>query len=68
MDSDLTNEELLAALLSCSDSAPGSDGIPNSVYKKLWATVGRYMCLCSLTLVVRLDSWMGLSIPKEILL
>ena len=45
MDSDLTNEELLAALMSCSDSAPGSDGIPYSVYKKLWATVGRYMYL-----------------------
>ena len=44
--SDLTNEELLAALMSCSDSAPGSDGIPYSVYKNLWATVGRYIDLC----------------------
>ena len=36
MDADLTLQELLDALMSCSDSAPGSDGIPYSVYKKLW--------------------------------
>ena len=33
METDLTDLELLAALKSCSDSAPGSDGIPYSVYK-----------------------------------
>ena len=30
MDADLTLEELLKALMSCSNSAPGSDGIPYS--------------------------------------
>ena len=43
MDADLTNGELLSALMSCTDSAPGSDGIPYSVYKKLWSIVGSYI-------------------------
>jgi hypothetical protein len=33
----------LSALKSCKDSAPGPDGIPYSVYKKLWGTVGDYV-------------------------
>ena len=41
LDSDITEAELLAALMTCSDSAPGSDGIPYSVYKKLWSLTGK---------------------------
>ena len=33
MESDITLNDLTCALGSCSDSAPGSDGIPYSVYK-----------------------------------
>ena len=40
MDADLTLPELLTALMSCSDSAPGSDGIPYSLYNKLWTITG----------------------------
>ena len=40
MDAELTNEELFPALLSCFDSAPGSDCFPYSVYKKLRGIVG----------------------------
>ena len=47
MDADMTDLELLAALKSCSDSAPGSDGIPYSVYKKLWVIAGPFI----------LDAW-----------
>ena len=36
----MTQAELLAALNTCSDSAPGSDGITYSVYKKLWGIAG----------------------------
>ena len=43
MEAAFTNEELYAALMTCLDSAPGSDGIPYSVYKKLWGTVGNYI-------------------------
>ena len=32
-ESDITLDELSDALRTCSDSAPGSDGIPYSVYK-----------------------------------
>ena len=32
MEKELTEEELLAAMKTCADSAPGSDGIPYSVY------------------------------------
>ena len=42
-----THLELLAALKSCSDLAPGSDGISYSVYKKLWVITG----------AVILDAW-----------
>ena len=47
MDSDISNSELLAALKTCSDSAPRSDGIPYSVHKKLWVIAGPYI----------LDAW-----------
>ena len=43
MDAELTDAELLSALMTCSDSAPGSDGIPYSVYKSLWSIVGKYL-------------------------
>ena len=36
----ITEPELLSVLKSCTDSASGSDGIPYSVYKKLWGIVG----------------------------
>ena len=32
MDTELTQQELVDALMKCTDSAPGSDGIPYSVY------------------------------------
>jgi hypothetical protein len=34
-------EELWETLRSCSDSAPGPDGIPYSFYKVLWTTFGK---------------------------
>ena len=37
MDADFSLQELLTALMTCMDSAPGSDGIPYSVYKKVWS-------------------------------
>ena len=37
---ELTQDELLSALNTCSDSVPGSDGITYSVYKKLWNIAG----------------------------
>ena len=40
LDEELTEAELLTALNTCSDSAPGSDGITYSVYKKLWGIAG----------------------------
>ena len=40
---ELTEQELLDALMTCSDSAPGSDGIPYSVYKKTWSIIGPYI-------------------------
>jgi hypothetical protein len=43
MEKELTEEELLTALKTCADSAPGSDGIPYSVYKKLWSITGSYI-------------------------
>ena len=43
MDGELTQQELLEALMTCTDSAPGSDGIPYSVYKKTWSIVGPYL-------------------------
>ena len=47
VDSELNNTDLLNALKTCSDSSPGPDGIPYSVYKTYWDTVGP----------VILDSW-----------
>ena len=43
MDAEITEPEPLAALKSCTDSAPGPDGIPYSVYKKIWDIVGSYI-------------------------
>ena len=43
MDSDITDLELLAALRSCGESCPGSNGIPYSVFKKLLVMVGPYI-------------------------
>ena len=40
LDGELTQAELLTALNTCSDSAPGSDGITYGVYKKLWDIAG----------------------------
>ena len=40
LKNELTQEELLKALNKCTDSAPGSDGIIYSVYKKLWKIAG----------------------------
>jgi len=40
LDKELTLKELKEALVTCSESAPGPDGIPYSVYKKYWNIVG----------------------------
>ena len=40
MDQEITLEELTLALRSCKMSAPGSDGVPYLVYKKLWKISG----------------------------
>ena len=47
MSEDLTLEELSVTLQTCSDSAPGPDGIPYSYLKKFWPSFGQTL----------LDSW-----------
>ena len=42
MEAETTEAELLKALYSCKDSAPGSDGISYSVYKRMWDIVGSF--------------------------
>jgi hypothetical protein len=42
-EKDITKDELRKALFSCKESAPGPDGIPYLVYKKLWHIVGDYI-------------------------
>jgi exonuclease III len=56
VDTTLTNLDLLRALKTCKDSAPGPDGIPYSVYKKYWKIAGP----------VILDSWIY-SVEKQCL-
>ena len=38
-----TTDELLETLRTCSDSAPGPDGIPYSILKLLWPTYGELL-------------------------
>ena len=40
VDTALTNQDLINALKTCKDSAPGPDGIPYMVYKKYWKIAG----------------------------
>ena len=40
METELSEADLLAALNTCADSSPGPDGIPYSIYKKLWSIAG----------------------------
>jgi hypothetical protein len=40
MDNEITLQEMYKALLQCKDTAPGSDGIPYSVYKTYWDQLG----------------------------
>jgi exonuclease III len=47
MDEKLVLSDLKKALLTCKDSAPGSDGIPYLVYKKFWNISGQII----------LDAW-----------
>ena len=47
LDSKITLKELEVTLRSCSETAPGPDGIPYSVYKSLWQQLGPYL----------LDAW-----------
>jgi exonuclease III len=56
VDATLTNLDLLRALKTCKDSAPGPDGIPYSVYKKYWKIAGPII----------LDSWIY-SVEKQCL-
>jgi hypothetical protein len=39
----ITKDELFRALNSCKESAPGPDGIPYIVYKKLWNITGDFI-------------------------
>jgi len=47
LDREITLEELKSVLNECKDSAPGPDGIPYKVYKKLWPQLGAFL----------LDAW-----------
>jgi hypothetical protein len=47
IDNELSLEEVLKSLKSCKDSAPGPDGIPYIVYRRLWKIAGPII----------LDSW-----------
>ncbi len=47
MSKNLTLDELHMTLMTCKESAPGSDGITYGVYKKLWSVAGKLI----------LDSW-----------
>jgi hypothetical protein len=40
LDKELTLDELRKALKTCKDSSPGPDGIPYTVYNKLWNIAG----------------------------
>ena len=71
MDGEITKLELLAALKTCQDSCPGSDGNPYSVYKKLWIIVSpfiidpwRYSCQTGTQPLSHRESIIIL-IPKE---
>ena len=46
LERDLNEVELFLALRSCSDSAPGPDGIPYSVYKMFWSKLGPELLKC----------------------
>ena len=43
LDEEITVENMLKALSTCKDSAPGPDGIPYSVYKIFWKQVGHIL-------------------------
>jgi hypothetical protein len=43
MEAELSKGDLLMALNTCADSAPGLDGIPHSAYKKLWSIAGSFL-------------------------
>jgi len=47
LDQDITLDELRQVVNNCGDSAPGPDGIPYKVYRKLWNHLGQFV----------LDSW-----------
>ncbi len=40
VDAELTNVDLLNAIKTCKDSAPGPDGIPYTIYKSYWNITG----------------------------
>jgi hypothetical protein len=42
MEADRKESELLDALRTCKDSAPGSDGLTYGVYRKMWDIVGKF--------------------------
>jgi len=47
LDGEITLEELRSVLNDCNDTAPGPDGIPYKIYRKLWNELGSFL----------LDSW-----------
>jgi len=46
LDKVMTLEELEITLKTCTDSAPGPDGIVYSVYKQLWDVLGKHLLEC----------------------
>jgi hypothetical protein len=43
MENELSEGDLLVALNTCADSAPGPNGITYSIYKKIWSIAGSYI-------------------------
>ena len=43
LDQPITLDELQRVINGCGDTAPGPDGIPYKVYRKLWSTVGIFL-------------------------
>jgi len=43
LDKEITLEELKSVVNGCGDSAPGPDGLPYKVYRKMWQILGRYL-------------------------
>jgi hypothetical protein len=45
MEAEMSEVDLLAALITCTDLALGPDGIPYSTYKKIWIIAGLFILI-----------------------